>query len=195
MKKTNLKKIFLDTEFTGLHQNTTLISIALVAETGEEFYAEFTDYDQSQVNPWIQENVLSKCFLQEGKNLFLLDKHHIKGNRNEIKTALLDWLNYFDVRKNPLGKTLPTFQIWADVPHWDWVLFCELFGGALNLPPQIHYIPLDIATLLNIRNIDPDKSRLALVLDIDKDQLPKNMNEHNALFDCKISKIVCDFYL
>lgn len=32
-------KIFLDTEFTGLTQNTSLISIGLVAETGEEFYA------------------------------------------------------------------------------------------------------------------------------------------------------------
>ncbi len=32
-------KIFLDTEFTGLTQNGSLISIAFVAETGEEFYA------------------------------------------------------------------------------------------------------------------------------------------------------------
>ena len=31
-------KIFFDTEFTGLHKNTTLISIGLVSETGDEFY-------------------------------------------------------------------------------------------------------------------------------------------------------------
>jgi DNA polymerase III epsilon subunit-like protein len=36
MKKT---KIFFDTEFTGLHQKTTLISIGLVSECGKTFYA------------------------------------------------------------------------------------------------------------------------------------------------------------
>jgi hypothetical protein len=36
-------KLFLDTEFTGLHQNTTLISIGLIADTGDTFYAELTD--------------------------------------------------------------------------------------------------------------------------------------------------------
>jgi hypothetical protein len=37
-------KIFFDTEFTGLHQGTTLISIGLISECGKTFYAEFTDY-------------------------------------------------------------------------------------------------------------------------------------------------------
>ena len=41
-----ITKIFLDTEFTGLHKNTTLISLGLVSECGKTFYAEFTDYDQ-----------------------------------------------------------------------------------------------------------------------------------------------------
>ena len=36
-------KIFFDTEFTGLHQNTTLISIGLVSECGKSFYAELVD--------------------------------------------------------------------------------------------------------------------------------------------------------
>jgi hypothetical protein len=35
-------KIFFDTEFTGLHQGTTLISIGLISECGKTFYAEFT---------------------------------------------------------------------------------------------------------------------------------------------------------
>jgi len=51
--------LFLDTEFTGLHQQATLISLALVAEDGQAFYAEFTDYDASQCDDWIQKNVLA----------------------------------------------------------------------------------------------------------------------------------------
>lgn len=33
-------KIFFDTEFTELTQNAKLLSIALVAESGEQFYGE-----------------------------------------------------------------------------------------------------------------------------------------------------------
>lgn len=50
--------LFFDTEFTGLHQNTTLISIGIVSECGKTFYAECLDFDESQVNEWIRENVL-----------------------------------------------------------------------------------------------------------------------------------------
>lgn len=53
-------KLFFDTEFTGLHQNTTLISIGIVSEHGHKFYAELNDYDQSQVNDWLRENVINK---------------------------------------------------------------------------------------------------------------------------------------
>lgn len=35
-----MRRIFFDTKFTGLHQNTTLISIGLVSDEGERFYAE-----------------------------------------------------------------------------------------------------------------------------------------------------------
>ncbi len=59
-------KIFFDTEFTGLHQNTTLISIGCVAEDDRQFYAEFTDYDRSQVDDWIKLNVIDKLTGNKG---------------------------------------------------------------------------------------------------------------------------------
>lgn len=45
-----MARIFFDTEFTGLHKDTSLISIGLVSENGQKFYAEITDYDKSQIN-------------------------------------------------------------------------------------------------------------------------------------------------
>ncbi|MBK9270725.1 MAG: hypothetical protein IPM48_03940 [Saprospiraceae bacterium] len=50
--------LFLDNEFTGLHQRTTLISLALVSESGEEFNVELTDYDRAQVFPWLDEHLI-----------------------------------------------------------------------------------------------------------------------------------------
>lgn len=52
-------KIFFDTEFTGLHKDTTLISIGMVSEDGRTFYAELNDYDDSQINDWVRDNVIS----------------------------------------------------------------------------------------------------------------------------------------
>ena len=43
--KMKTTKVFFDMEFTGLHKNTTLISIGLVSECGKKYYAEFNDYD------------------------------------------------------------------------------------------------------------------------------------------------------
>ena len=50
--------LFLDTEFTGLHKDTTLISLALVDKQNRYFYAEFTDYDKYQVDKRLLHSVL-----------------------------------------------------------------------------------------------------------------------------------------
>ena len=52
-------KLFFDTEFTGLHKDTSLISIGIVSEYGDKFYAEFSDYKKEQADSWIKENIIS----------------------------------------------------------------------------------------------------------------------------------------
>jgi hypothetical protein len=49
--------VFLDTEFTDFYK-PELISLALVAENGLEFYAERTDFDQSKCSAFVIETVL-----------------------------------------------------------------------------------------------------------------------------------------
>jgi hypothetical protein len=49
--------VFLDTEFTDFVR-PDLISIALVAEDGREFYAERTDYRREDCNDFVRETVL-----------------------------------------------------------------------------------------------------------------------------------------
>jgi len=46
-----MTRIFFDTEFTGLHKDTTLISIGLIAEDGRTFYAEFNLNKQEFSHP------------------------------------------------------------------------------------------------------------------------------------------------
>lgn len=162
--------IFLDSEFTGLHQGTTLISIGLIAETGETFYAEFTDYDESQINDWLRENVLSNLLLVEGVNSTFLNSTTIKGTTTEITHYLSEWLNQFK-----------TVHIWSDCLAYDWVLFCQLFGGALQLPENIYYIPFDICTLFFAKGIDSDVSREEYA-----EIKGRHKQKHNSIFDAYV---------
>lgn len=176
-------KIFLDSEFTGLRQDTTLISIGLVTERGREFYAEFTDYDRLQVSDWIQRNVVDNLIYTASIDSKKTIQHFtegahvgVMGTTREIASVLLSWLE-----ENHLIDKKP-IKIWSDCPAYDWVLFCQLLGGALNLPTYIYYIPFDICTRLEGKDIDPDVNREEFA------GMADGAQKHNALWDAKVIK-------
>ena len=167
-------KIFLDTEFTGLHQKTTLISLAMITETGLKFYAEFLDYDVRQIDGWIQENVLKHLYHLNKRKKIKSDSllYSVIGKTEYVFEHMVKWLQQFNSDK---------IEIWSDCLAYDWVLFCELFGGAISLPDYIDYIPYDICTLFKIKGIDPDISREKFVES-------KKTNKHCSLDDAIIIK-------
>lgn len=166
--------LFLDTEFTGLRQNAQIISIALVCDDERWFYAEFNDYDPGLLTDWHREHVLPHLYFADVKTVPQAPSHSVimSGDVQEIAAALKNWLGGFDA-----------VEIWADVLPYDWVLFCELFGGALNLPPNVFYIPFDIATALRMQHSDPDMDRLLLA------GMPPDLPRHNALDDARICRM------
>jgi len=150
-------KIFFDTEFTGLHQNTTLISIGMIAEDGRELYCELNDYDKTQIDEWLKDNVIANLH-----------------NTNQINTEQL--------RKAIEGFIEPyeNVEIWSDCLSYDWILFNQIWGHAFNIPKAIYYIPFDICTLFKIKGIDPDVSREEFA------EMTKGSQKHNALWDAKV---------
>lgn len=174
-------KVFFDTEFTGLHQNTTLISIGLVSEAEHKFYAEFTDYDRSQVTPWIQENIISKLYLPKDKTGLITDGATVslRGDTSLVVDHLTKWLSSMQLN----AFYSPPSEMWADCLAYDWILFCQLWGGASLLPKSIYYIPFDLCTLLHIRGVDPDITREIYAYGNEV-----KGEKHNALWDAKTSK-------
>ena len=174
-------KVFFDCEFTGLHQNTTLISIGLIAETGDTFYAEFTDYDKEQIDDWLQENVISKLIVigngvadhSVGNDTHTAYSHTLRGNIERIKEALQDWLNCFE-----------SIEMWSDCLSYDWVLFNQIFGHAFNIPKNVYYIPFDICTFFKVKGIDPDINREEFCAELIEGEAQK----HNSLWDAKVIK-------
>jgi hypothetical protein len=180
-----LTKVFFDTEFTGLHQSTTLISIGCVSEDGQEFYAELTDYDSGQVDDWLQENVIDNLILQGENTLSLVQKYddhnkaRVLGNTKLVASRLKDWLSQFD-----------SVEVWSDTLAYDWVLFNQIFGHAFNIPDNVYYIPFDIATLLKVKGVDPDISREKFAYG---EYLQEMKNKkHNALWDAQVIKACYD---
>ena len=165
-------KVFFDTEFTGLHRNTTLISIGLITEDERTFYAEFNDYDQTQLNDWLRKNVLPYLHFVDIHSTtpkLNLENHRMKANRPMVKQTLTKWLAQFG-----------SIEMWADYPAYDWVLFCDLFDGSFNLPQGMTYNPFDVATLLKANGIDPTIDRRRFV--------GLEATIHNALDDARLAK-------
>ena len=172
-------KMFLDTEFTGLHQKTTLISIGLISDRGKTFYAEFTDYDKNQIDDWLKENVINNLILEphhKKEQNFYHDRegNKIRGDSALIKIQLTHWFSKFK-----------EIEMWSDCLSYDWVLFNNIFGTAFDIPKNIYYIPFDICTLFKLKGVDPDISREAFAFG---DNIPKDARKHNSLWDARVIK-------
>lgn len=173
-------RLFFDCEFTGLHKDTTLISIGLVSNCGRKFYAELNDFDKFQIDEWLQENIINNLTLQNTRAGITRYNENTKlteffGNSEDLKTALTKWLKEFN----------SGIEIISDCLAYDWVLFNNIFGGAFDIPDFIYYIPFDICTMFYCLNIDPDVNREEYAFN---GKIPKYEKKHNALWDAEIIK-------
>lgn len=199
-------KLFIDLEFTGLHQFTTPISLGIISECGKTFYAEFTDYDKSQLSDWLEQNVIANTWVAINKPITSMGEvvtknlasHckwadvHVFGSNDYIKPFLEEWLSQFE-----------EVVIWSDCLAYDWVLFCNIWGHSFNIPENIFYIPMDICTLFEIKGIDPDISREDFsvketldkykVISPNKSFPEKNgLRKHNAFWDACVIRMCYD---
>ncbi len=168
-------RIYLDSEFTGLHQGTTLISLGIISDDGRSFYAEFSDYNNAQLEDWHRENVIPHLWYghlyevtPKADSIYPIH-YYMKGSRQQVAFALSGWIAQWDA-----------VEVWGDCLAYDWVLFCQLFGGGAEcLPRNVYYIPFDLCTLLKVKGLDPDMRREEL-------SGPVVGQKHNALYDAGV---------
>ena len=132
--------VYFNLQFTGLRLNTSIISLALVDCDGNSFYAEFTDYDETQVDEWITENVLKNLTHPETS---LIGEHWtITGTREEISKNMFIWLSQ-------IISTGKRIQFVGDVSHLSFSLLLDLILNDrtktfMDLPACISPALLDI---------------------------------------------------
>lgn len=199
-------KIFWDCEFTGLRKNTTLISIGLVSECGKTFYAESLDYDKSQIDEWLQKNVIDNLRFTDRITASCGAWENWLSDKNKYRNALdmslaesdgrADMSNFECIGKMPminnrLTRWLSKFEdieMWGDCMAYDWVLFCDIFGHAFNIPKNINYIPFDLSTVFKEKGIDPDINReeyAGNMIEVN-DAHNWGVKKHNALWDAYV---------
>lgn len=189
-------RIYFDTEFTGLRKDTDLISIGLITEGGNTFYAEFTDYDRTKINAWLLKNVIKNLEHPEYKPDY--ENYRIEADRKLIQFHLNKWLE--GVRD---GREV---QFVSDCASYDTVLLFDLLTGggtALDLPEWISPVVFDILYPISgelaygynmLSNIHKafDFSRELI---IDDWGFHFDGMKHNALYDAKIIKVICENFI
>lgn len=174
--------IFFDTEFEGLKKDAKLISIGMESESGDQFYAEFTDFDIDNQEDWIKENVLANTVTYGNKNVLDIvenEKDFHTGSKEDIKQALAEWLSQFD-----------EVEFVSDVCHYDFVFLIDIFGSAFDLPdnvcPFCHDITQDIKDYFWLSGKE--------AFDANREDLLESLGEcvegdkHNSMYDAKVIK-------
>lgn len=136
-------RFFLDTEFAEEGNTLTLISIGIAAEDGRTYYAENSHVNRAALSPWLWRNVVPQL---SGDGL--------------PPSIIAEQVREF------CGVS-PSF--WAYYASYDWVVFCQLFGGMLRLPPRWPKFCMDLKQYMVAKRIP---------------ELPKQLSqEHHALND------------
>jgi len=172
-------KIFFDTKFTEMRQNATLISIGLISESGQTFYAELNDYDKNQIDESTKEKLIYKD--EDNKEIYIRDDDKysvtLKCNKEKLQFELNRWFQQFE-----------EVEMWGDCLAYDWVLFCEIFGGASNIPKNIYHIPFDLSTLFKEKEINPNIIREYYAFDDECIETPTAC----ALWNAKVTRACYD---
>lgn len=122
-------KLFLDTEFTRLPADAKMISLALVAEDGAEFYVELTDtYEFVDCSEFVIDVVLPQLDIDTHGVTFL-----------QAQARLASFLKQFDEQ----------VEILSDAPAWDWEFFSEMAYQNGKWPANVSNRPVDISRIFD----------------------------------------------
>jgi len=170
-------KIYYDTEFLENGRTIDLISIALVAEDGREYYAVNQDMPQIEIalHDWLMANVVP--------SLPTTGVKPIPGSSNPLG---LDWTSPLIKPHRLIAEEVSEFirqtslpRLWAWYGAYDHVVLSQLWGRMIDHPP---WVPMWT------NDLKQEWARLG------GPPMPEQAEgEHNALADARHNKTMGDF--
>ena len=174
-------KFFYDCEFIDDGRTIDLVSIGIVREDGEHYYAVSSEFDREKLwaNKWLLDNVWPHL-PRKGLNYGVMCA-------SEHPYSVLD-MDHPDVKdRAQIRQDVETFvcagsepvELWAWYADYDHVVLSQLFGKMIDLPRRMPMFTNDIKQE-HVRLGSPD--------------LPDQVDgEHNALADARHDKVMFDF--
>lgn len=126
-------KIFFDTEFIEDGETILPLSIGMVREDGQTYYAEFelSEEDRANANDWVRDNVFP----------------YLDGESKPNDVIAQEIINF--VGADP--------EFWAYYASYDWVLLCQLYGTMMQLPNTWPMYCNDLKQLMKMNKLDRDQ--------------------------------------
>mgnify|MGYP000380327054 CR=1 FL=1 len=158
-------RYFLDTEFAEKPNTIDLISIAIVADDGREFYAESADFNVELANDFVRQNVLPALWSRQADKAPPFNAWIRDGGTG----GLMPTRRMGSAIARFIGDDTPEF--WGYYCDYDWVATCWLFGAMVDLPPGWPMYCRDIKQLCDSKG---------------NPKLPgTDSHEHHALHDAR----------
>lgn len=190
-------QIFFDTEFhdrtetftcdrTGKQRTVRtidLISIGMVDDKGREYYAICSDADVERImqNEWLKTNVMKPIYDQFAK--MINNKFLQKG----FTTGTMQTIFYnFGKSKKTIAREIEQFagqspEFWAYFAAYDWVVFCWIWGGMMDLPDNFPRYCRDLK-----QRLDETSDRIGHTVDFVKSKVVQPHGvEHCAITDAQ----------
>ena len=160
-----MPRYFIDTEFIDEGETIELLSIAIVCEDGREFYSEVQEPDLSNINSFVEENVLPNLWHKQ------VDKSEFNAwSRDGGAGGLLKRDEIArEIKRFCAPRTYGTPEFWGYYCDYDWVAFCQLFGLMVELPDGYPMYCLDINQLIVLDGLE----------------IKQDNSNHNALDDAR----------
>jgi len=133
--------VFLDTEFLDDGRLIQPLSLALVSETGDEYYAVFADggMDAAAGDEWLRAHViphLPVTLVASGSG-WAWDSGHADYARVRPRARIAAEVRAF------LGGQ-PEPEVWAWYSPYDAVVLCQLYGPMSTLPAEVPMFTRDL---------------------------------------------------
>lgn len=151
-----MTRIFYDTEFIDTGTHIDLISIGMVTEHGEEYYAVSNEFSMRNLvrNQWLVENVwpyLPQLRGDARMRELVSHKGTSMNSRVRLHEALFDRYDPAVKTRNEIAAEVHGFitrvqnpQLWAWFGAYDHVVMAQLFGPMINLPRGIPMYTCDL---------------------------------------------------
>lgn len=108
---------FIESGYAPIH----LLSIGIVAEDGREYYAAVRGAPLASAGDWVKANVIP----------------YLGGPVKARREIAQDIYRFCSADGRPP-------ELWGYFPHYDHVIFCQLFGTMMDLPPGWPQLTLDV---------------------------------------------------